>query len=368
MTRVDLPYVWLSHRRGKPTAYYRRGGLARRIRGPDGRPLLPGDAGFLDAYEAMHRAAAVTAERDAPAPQSLAALILAYRASDEWRDLAPATRDDCGRVLAAIEQHFGAKSVPDMPRAAVFAVRSRFAADAADNPTPRRANKAVAVLRLVLSWAVDHGWRRDNPALRPGQLRTGPGYRAWTAADVAAFLDCSRIGEPLKRAVALGYYTGMRLSDCLAAPKSARQGGTIEVVPSKTSRSTRARVSIPEHPELTRWLDAAPATASVTLLTRADGRPWKIDHFKHALADAVQRAGLPSGLSFHGLRKGLMQVLAEAGATDAEMDAVVPHADGRMTRHYRRQADQQQLARTAIARLSANVRACGVSERQRRGK
>jgi hypothetical protein len=34
---------------------------------------------------------------------------------------------------------------------------------------------------------------------------------------------------------------------------------------------------IPEHPGLTRWLDAAPASDAVTLLTRSDGRPWKAD-------------------------------------------------------------------------------------------
>lgn len=364
MTRIDLPYLWLPLKRGKPAAYYRRGGLARRIRAPDGHPLLPGEAGFLGAYQAMHSAAEARPQRPESAPQSLAALIAAYRASDEWRDLARATQDDYGRMLAAIETQFGRKSVPDMPRSAVFAVRTHFATDPGGKPMPRRANKAVAVLRLLLSWAVDHGWRRDNPALRPGQLRTGPGYHSWTEQDVARFMACREIGEPLKRAVALGYYTGMRLADCLTLPKSARRDGAIEVVPGKTARSTRARAVIPEHPELRRRLDAAPATDAVTLLTRADGLPWKPDHFKHTLADAVKTTGL-AGLSFHGLRKGLTQALAEHGATDAEIEAVIPHADARMTRHYRRHADQAALARTAMSRLPANAPATTTDTRAR---
>ena len=353
MTRLDLPYLWLPLKRGKRAAYYRRGRIARRICGPDGKPLVPGDAGFLDAYQTMHRAAEPVSGRKVPMPRSLAALIAEYRASDEWSDLAELTRQDYGRVFRDLESRYGGKSIPDMPRAAVFVIRKEFSTDTNGKPTPRRANKAVAVLRLLLSWAVDRGWRKDNPALRPGRLRTGPGYRAWTAEDVAAFLACEVVGEPLRRAVALGYYTGMRLSDCLTLPKTARRGGTIEVVPEKTKRSTGARAVIPEHPELTRWLDAAPASDAVTLLTRSDGRPWKADHFKHALHAAVKAAGL-SGLSFHGLRKGLHSALAHGGATDAEMDAVVPHSDGRMTRFYRAQADQELLARAAIARLPGN--------------
>jgi hypothetical protein len=39
-------------------------------------------------------------------------------------------------------------------------------------------------------------------------------------------------------------------------------------------------------------------------------RPWKADHFKHALHEAVKAAAL-SGLSFHGLRKGLHSALAQ---------------------------------------------------------
>lgn len=355
MTRVDLPYLWLRTARGKQAAYYRRGGLVRRIRALDGAPLLPGQAGFLAAYQALHSAAAVP-ERAASPPRSLAALCAAYRASDEWRDLAPATRADYGRMLDALVEAFGSKSVPDMPRSAVFAVRTRFATDHDGKPTPRRANKATAVLRLLLTWAVDRGWRKDNPALRPGQLRTGPGYPTWTARDFTAFMASDAVGEPLKRAVALGYYTGLRLSDALALPRSARRGGVIETIPTKTARTTGARVAIPEHPDLARVLDAAPPASAVTLLTRADGMPWKADHFKHALADAVARAGLAPGLSFHGLRKGLTAALAERGATDAEIDAVIPHADGRMTRHYRRQADQATLARTAIGRLRGTKR------------
>jgi integrase len=99
-------------------------------------------------------------------------------------------------------------------------------------------------------------------------------------------------------------------------------------------------------------LDAAPASGALTLLTRADGQPWKPDHIKHAMTKAVRKAGLREGLSFHGLRKGLTAALAEAGASDSEIESVIPHADPKMTRRYRAQAEQRILAVAAIAPLA----------------
>jgi hypothetical protein len=54
------------------------------------------------------------------------------------------------------------------------------------------------------------------------------------------------------------------------------------------------------------------------------------------------RLALPAW-SFHGRRRALTARLAEAGATDAEIDAVVPHPAA-MTAYYRRDADQSALA------------------------
>src|SRR5262249_17025072 len=151
----------------------------------------------------------------------------------------------------------------------------------------------------------DLGWIAHNPCLRPKRLRTGDGYPAWTAEEFGAFMAHPDIGEPIKRAAALAFYTGARVGDCIALRRSDRRDGAIDLTPSKTRHSTRARVIIPEHPRLTAILDAAPPSDAPTLLTRADGQPWKIDHIKHAMTKAVRAVGLRPGLSFHGLRSGL---------------------------------------------------------------
>jgi integrase len=57
-------------------------------------------------------------------------------------------------------------------------------------------------------------------------------------------------------------------------------------------------------------------------------------------------------LSFHGLRKTASAWLAEAGATDAEIDSILGHVDPKMTRLYRRQADQRITAKSAMGKLA----------------
>ncbi len=103
--------------------------------------------------------------------------------------------------------------------------------------------------------------------------------------------------------------------------------------------------------DLTHILDAAPVTPVLTLLTRDDGAPWKEDHFNAAFAKAVKKAGLV-GLKFHGLRKTASGIMAEAGATDAEIDSILGHVDPKMTLLYRRQANQRTLGKAAMGKLA----------------
>lgn len=60
------------------------------------------------------------------------------------------------------------------------------------------------------------------------------------------------------------------------------------------------KVWIPIHGRTKEALDATSRSA-VTILTRKSGQPWKIDHFQHAMGDAVRAAGL-KGCVVHGSR------------------------------------------------------------------
>lgn len=347
------PFVLIRRARGtNKIAYYRRNGQRTRIAAPDGRNLLPGDAGFMDAYRALHSAHEAAQEAS---PRSMAALIAIYLDSAAWRALRPASQDLYRRHLDDFRERYGKFDPAKMPRSFVFGFRDRLSRDAAGNPTPWRANEGLAVLRLLLSFGVDRGWLDANPALRMKKLKTnGTGYPTWTSEEFHTFMQCPDVGEPIKRAAALAYFTGLRISDCLTLPRTARKGNVIEVKTGKTD----AVLFIPLHPYLAAILDAAPPSAAATLLTREDGKSWVKGTAQLAMQEGVRAAGINRvseaghGLSFHGLRKGLTAALAETGASDAEIESVVAHADPNMTRHYRRQADQRLMAERAIGRLT----------------
>lgn len=365
MAVLNLPYLHVYRARGRLLAYYRRGDTRIRLTAPGGARLDCTDTAAVtrawqarhDAWEDAERAAKVAADARAVRPQSIRDLIARYRASVEFSRLRPATRRDYEKGLAPLDADYGNLPAVGVRPHHVTRIRDRYAtrtgADGATVDNVRQANRVVTVLSILMSFARGTlGWIADNPALRPRRLQgASKGYTAWTRAQFDQFMGSGAVPEPLRRAAALGWYTGQRKADCLSMTRSARAGGMLEIIPGKTARSSRARRHIPEHPSLTEILDAAPQSDSVTLLTRADGQPWKVDHFNHAFAAAVKAAGLPAGLSFHGIRKGLMTELAEAGASDAELDAVVPHSDPRVRASYRASADQRRLAKRAIGRI-----------------
>jgi integrase len=60
-------------------------------------------------------------------------------------------------------------------------------------------------------------------------------------------------------------------------------------------------------------------------------------------------AGLPPGLSAHGLRKATCRRLAEAGCSANEIAALSGHASLREVERYTKAADQKRMATAAMA-------------------
>jgi len=65
----------------------------------------------------------------------------------------------------------------------------------------------------------------------------------------------------------------------------------------------------------------------------------------------VAKAGLPLGLSPHGLRKAAARRLAEAGATEHQIAAVTGHKSLAEIQRYTKAANQARLARSAVPLL-----------------
>lgn len=323
--------------RGRVFYYYRRN---RRLTAIPGEP---GSPGFLAAYQRVHAAHEAPGIAKAGAG-TLRALVAAYRASPQWRALRASTRKDYDKSLDPLADRFGHLAVATMPRQFVIALKDEYATKDG-KPTPRRANSIIGVLRLLLAWGVDRGWRKDNPALRPKMMATTGGHRPWTQDEVATFLAHAGVPEPMKRAVRLALGTGQRKGDLLVLSWAAYDGRAIHVKQSKTG----AELWIPAHRDLRDLLDGLPRTGGM-ILVRADGKPWKADHFNHTFAAAVKATGL-SGLVFHGLRHTAATWLADAGCTPSQIASITGHKTLAMVSRYTEAAGQRTRATEAVAMM-----------------
>jgi integrase len=342
MVQIMLPYLQIYTVRGRQFAYYRRAGRRIRLRGELGSPE------FLAAYQAANDSARPTpaASRAIAEPGSFQALWNAYEQSPEFREIAVETQKDYRRLTAPCLAAHGHRMMAGMRQEWVLAQRDTLAA------TPSRANRLVAVLRLLVFWGMLRGYRpKDgNPAVRIPLLRTGPGHRPWTEAEVNAFTAPAAGAFALP--VLIARYTLQREADIIALTKTAYDGQSITLTQAK-SRHTKqpVRLVIPVHPRLKAALDAAPSTDAVTICTRPDGKPWKLHHYKHAFAARRAELGLPDDLHFHGLRATGATALAEMGATPHEIRAFTGHRTLAMVTKYTEAAEQKRLAKSVVTKL-----------------
>ena len=219
----------------------------------------------------------------------------------------------------------------------------------------------------LFTWAVERGRMAVSPLMR---LRALPGGHipAWTAADAQRAME--KWPEFVRRAVVLNFHIGQRRGDLTQLRWDAYEvgAGIISLQPEKTRRRREAsgkpplRLVVPSALawELRRWREEAPAAEFI--LTRADGRPWTRSALSNAVRKQLLAEGWPTKRGLHGLRKLLAQTLKEAGASDGEIGAAQGWDSARTIRLYTSGADQETMARSAIARLEKAVAKNGKAE------
>jgi hypothetical protein len=140
-----------------------------------GAPRIHGEYGTADfwaSYEAAIR------ERHVPEPGKFRALVMLYKASAAYQELAPSTKRKWGPWLDRVATHFGTLSIAafDNPkiRQTIRQWRNKYA------ETPRTADMGMQVLSRVCAYAVD-------PL---GKLMVNPceGIKALYSADRSAII------------------------------------------------------------------------------------------------------------------------------------------------------------------------------------
>lgn len=79
------------------------------------------------------------------------------------------------------------------------------------------------------------------------------------------------------------------------------------------------------------------------------------ESFGNQFREWVKEAGLPVGLSAHGLRKAVCRRLAEAGCSANEIMAISGHRNHKEVANYTQATDAKRLAESAMATVSTFI-------------
>lgn len=174
---------------------------------------------------------------------TIGALVLAYKASQEWHALAAATHQTYAIYLRVLEAAPHTR-VRDVTRRDILALRDVVA-------TGRGVGASNGFLRAasaLFGWAVDREWIDNTPMARVKSLAGGE-LPAWTEEQAAIALD--RLPEHFRRVVVLGRLSGQRRGDLVRLRWSDYDGKALSLVQQKTG----AALVIPVAPELRAELD-----------------------------------------------------------------------------------------------------------------
>jgi integrase len=334
----QLPFIHsFRNRHGTMVHYFRKGGCKSvRLRG------ILGSSEFMRAYEAaIGNAEPIVIGADRAKAGTVAATVGMYLASVAFADLADETRRTRRNILERFREAHGDKRIASIERKHVQALVDAKAA------TPSAARNLLAVIRLLMRFAIEAGIRTDDPTLGVKHAKIkSEGYRTWAEDEIAAFEATHPIGTRARLALALLLGTGQRRGDLVKMGRQHVRGDKIIVRQNKT----KTPLMLPIGVELRRAIDATPAE-HLTFLTTVHGKPFTAAGFTNWFRDMCNEAGLPNGLSAHGLRNAVCRGLAEAGCSEKQIAAVSGHKTLRMVQHYTRAADQEHLARSALEQL-----------------
>jgi integrase len=270
---------------------------------------------------------------------TVSALIAAYYLSSEWRCLSSATQANYRNILERFRDSYGDLLARDLGSDQIKMIRDK----GADRPGATR--NLMKRLRVLYKFGIDRKLVAVNPVSDVKLPREGKGFRAWTEADIAQFVKHWPEGSRARLALALLLYTGQRRSDVVTMGRQHVRDGMLHVTQKKGGG--KVMLALPLHPELKRTLDGLPKD-NLTFIMTAYGRPMTEAGFTQWFGKCVVKAGLPSDLSPHGLRKAAARRLAEAGASPHQIAAITGHASLKEVERYTLSASQPILAKAAM--------------------
>jgi integrase len=309
-----------------------------------GGPRLRGQPGSAEFHASYNEA---IAERSMPEPSKFRSLVALYKASADYRMLAPATKTHWAPWLDRIADHFGMLSIVQFDRAEkvrplIRQWRSKWA------DTPRTADLGMQVLSVVLSHAVENGKIAGNPCIGIKRLYASDRSDViWTDADIDRIKDVG--SAEVGHAIDLAAVTGLRRGDLLRLSWSHVSEYEIVIPTGKSGRRIEAR--IPLYDALRDVLARIPKR-STTILTNSKGRPWTGDGFGTMITKAKAKAGIGDELHFHDLRGTAATRFYVAGLSERVIAAIMGWTEDSVSRIIRKYVDRTAAIKDVILQLN----------------
>lgn len=351
----------------KGRVYYYHRATGERIRAEPGSAAFAAEVAELDAR--------AKAPKSVQTPGTWPWLVELYRAAPEFTDLAPRTKLDYQRLFDYLVDPEGDGSKPGLKTVTLDKLTTpqliTLRDKAAAKHGRRWGNYVIERISALWNWGLPRGHTKGaNPATGVPKLArpktAAQPNRPWADNELDAVLAAAP--APIRLAVALAAFVGLRGGDALTLPWSAYDGSAIRFRQHKTGDE----VWVPAHRRLRTMLDAAqderkalperparpgkrPKPIPLTVVANQRGVPFTKSGFTCnfiRLIRELETAGkVGQGLTFHGLRHTVATRLAEAGADDRIIMAILGHRSPRMAQHYSRRADRKRAAAAGIKLL-----------------
>lgn len=244
--------------------------------------------------------------------------------------------------MEAILKKNADKAVRDTNRQDVRAIHSSLA------ETPRKADHWLQIISLLWNYAKKKlDWKLgDNPASEIGLFGKSREFNPWPDWMVQALQTAP---HAVRVAAELMLGTGQRPNAAIGMRHADFEDEEVSVLDEKTN----CRFSIFCPPRLRDFVASTQKTGAYLLpknLTQPLGYSAVEKQFRNWRAQLGDNA---AEFSLHGLRKSAITQLAEAGCSDAEIQAVT-NQSLKTVAEYRRLADRKKLSKSAQNRRDQN--------------
>jgi integrase len=340
MAKLRLKYVNAFHnpkRTNDRVRYYfrRRGEKAIPL------PGLPGSEEFMLAYQqALAALPEATIEIGArrTQPGTIDALVVSYYRSGLWlHGMGEATRQPRRAIIERFRGKHGSKRVALLRRDHIEKMLGEI-----EKPHAKR--HWLKAIRGLLKHAVPT-MIRDNPCdgIRV-VLPKSRGHHTWADDEITRFRAHWLLGTVPRLVMEFALETTSRCVEITRLGRQHVHNGRVKIARAKGSDYVDLLLT----DDLRTAIEAMPKNDHLLFVAKNDGSPMTPNWLSKLFADWATEAGLPAHCRLHGLKKGGMRRLAEAGRTTHQLMAVSGHRSLSEVQRYTEAANRKRLADAAL--------------------